>query len=166
MADAPVVDDLDLTPRPATAPAGGRRWAFIVVVVVLFVVAAIVLWKGLTDAATFFYNADEAVEKKDELGDDRFRLQGTVLPGSLEDEGIELTFEVTFNGVVVPVQHRGAPPDLFREGMPVVLEGHWQGDAFESDEILVRHDEVYEEENEDRLREAEEGGTAPAQGEP
>jgi cytochrome c-type biogenesis protein CcmE len=159
---APPVADLDLTPRGPAPTRSGRRWGFIVVVVLLFCVAGIVLWKGLSDAATFFYNADEAVERKDQLGDDNFRLQGTVVPDSLVDAGVELEFDVTYNGVVVPVHHSGAPPDLFQEGMPVVLEGHWDADVFASDEILVRHDEVYVEENEDRLRDAEEGGTTPS----
>jgi cytochrome c-type biogenesis protein CcmE len=60
----------------------------------------------------------------------------------------------------------GDPPELFQDAIPVVLEGSWQatpdGTVFASDRILVKHDEVYDSENPDRLREAEEGGRETA----
>lgn len=151
---------LDLRPRSAPAPRR-RRGLAAFVVVGLLVLAGFVLWRGLANATLYFYNADEAVAQRDDLGDSRFRLQGTVVDGSVAEEPTGVRFEVTFNGVEVPVDHTGAPPDLFQEGMPVVVEGHWQGDVFASDEILVKHDEVYVEENGDRLREADEGGVEP-----
>ncbi len=73
-----------------------------------------------------------------------------------------LRFAVAFNDVSVDVEHHGSPPDLFRPGMPVVIEGHWQegGAVFDGDRILVKHDESYEsrEDYEDRISQAEEGG--------
>ena len=41
---------------------------------------------------------------------------------------------------------RGHPPEMFRPGIPVVLEGHWHeaADVFASDRILIKHDESYE----------------------
>ena len=59
----------------------------------------------------------------DELGDQRFRLQGTVLDDVETDRATGVTFTVTFNGVEVPVAHDGDPPELFEPGIPVVLEG-------------------------------------------
>ena len=38
-----------------------------------------VAYQALTSASLYFYNADEAVEQKDDLGDKRFRLQGSVV---------------------------------------------------------------------------------------
>ena len=63
---------LDLTPRaaaagPARGPGGSggrsnaRRYLAIGGVVALFGVLALVLFNGLTDAALFYYNVDEAV---------------------------------------------------------------------------------------------------------
>jgi cytochrome c-type biogenesis protein CcmE len=130
----------------------------VVVAVVLAAVSGFVIWNGLSAATTFFYNVDEAVERRSELADDRFRMQGTVVPGSLVEEDAGANFDLAFNGVVAHVENVGNPPELFREGMPVVVEGRWAGDVFASDDILVRHDETYEEDNGDRLREADEGG--------
>ena len=52
------------------------------------------------------------------------------MPGTVHDTGETVDFDVTFNGVTVAVQNEGSPPELFQEGIPVVLEGKWQGDVF------------------------------------
>ncbi|HEY5699055.1 MAG TPA: cytochrome c maturation protein CcmE, partial [Acidimicrobiales bacterium] len=95
------------------------------------------------------------------LGTDRFRLQGKVVDDSVEETDDGVAFQVTFNGVTVDVVHQGDPPELFQPGIPVVLEGHWDGDVYASDRILVKHSSEYEAENEDRLREADEGQSSP-----
>ncbi|HEX8803951.1 MAG TPA: cytochrome c maturation protein CcmE, partial [Acidimicrobiales bacterium] len=121
------------------------------------------VYKGLSDATLYFRNADEAVAQRESLGDRRFRLQGTVVGDPARVDG-GVQFAVTYNGVSVDVRHVGDPPELFRTGIPVVLEGHWDqaGDVFDSDRILIKHDESYEsrDDYEERLREADEGGTA------
>jgi cytochrome c-type biogenesis protein CcmE len=154
---------VELTPRelPEQARASRRRRPFVVLaIVVLLAAGGAVLVRALGDAAVFFKNADEAVAERDELGDRRFRLQGTVVEGSVvpTDEGV--TFTVAFNDVEVDVRHVGDPVQLFQEGIPVVLEGHWGPEVYESDWMAVKHSEVYEADNPDRLRDADEGGDA------
>jgi cytochrome c-type biogenesis protein CcmE len=148
---------LDLTPRDVPSRPR-RRWGMGLVIGALLLVGGFVLWKGLADASLFFYNVDEAVEMRSELGDDRFNMQGTVIDGTIDRSGVPITFDVTFNGVVASVEHRGTEPGLFDENIPVVLVGRWNGEVFESSEILVKHDEVYVEDNGERLDEAEQGG--------
>ena len=155
---------MDLTPRtapdpsgPTTAPRRRSPWAYLVLVAVLGGVG-VVAYQGLTSASLYFYNADEAVEQRDVLGDKRIRVQGTVQDDiDASDDGV--TFTIEFNDVVVPVVHDGDPPELFEPGIPVVLEGRWALDdePFLSDEILVKHDEQYEADNGDRLDDAEDG---------
>jgi hypothetical protein len=53
------------------------------VIVLILGALAFVATKALSDAALFFYNADEAVAKRDELGDSRFPAQGTVMDGTI-----------------------------------------------------------------------------------
>jgi cytochrome c-type biogenesis protein CcmE len=152
-------DRLDLTPRTTPTKPGRRWWAFALVIVVLAGLA-FVATKALSDATLFFYNADEAVAKQAELGDKRFRLQGTVGGGSVVDTGDGVEFVAYYNGVEVAVVHQGDPPELFEEGKPVVVEGRWDptGEVFSSDRMLVKHDEQYVEVNDERLQDAEEGG--------
>jgi cytochrome c-type biogenesis protein CcmE len=151
------VDGLDLTPRAAPPVGGGdaargRRVAVIAVLAVLAAALIFMAYQGLSTASVFFRNADEAVAERDSLGDRRFRLQGRVVDGSVEGDGTSVRFEVTHGGVDVEVVHRGDPPELFQPGIPVVLEGRWSGSEpwFESDRILVAHEEEYEAEHPDR----------------
>jgi cytochrome c-type biogenesis protein CcmE len=158
---------VELSPRTAPAEPGEvtprrRRspWAYGALVLVL-VGIGVVAYQALSSASLYFYNADEAVEQRAALGDRRFRLQGSVLDDVESTSAGGVTFTVKYNGVEVPVEHDGDPPELFEPGIPVVLEGHWasSGETFASDRILVKHSEEYKAENGDRLDEAEDAGS-------
>lgn len=155
---------MELTPRPAPQTRRGRSpWAYGALVAVLLGLG-LVVYQGLTSASLYFYNADEAVAQRDDLGAKRFRLQGTVQGDSIvpTDDGVDFT--VAFNGVPVDVHHDGDPPELFQPGIPVVVEGRWDpsGAVFDSDTIRVKHSEQYQADNGDRLDDAERGGTTPS----
>jgi cytochrome c-type biogenesis protein CcmE len=149
---------LDLSPR-STAPAQGsrwrgRRWAPLAVLAALAVVLGIILVQA-RGASLYFKNADEAVAQRHSLGTKKFRLQGTVV-GKPRDTGSATLFTVEFNKVKVHVRHTGSEPAMFRQGIPVVAEGHWNKAAttFESDRLLVKHDENYKDDHPDRLKDA------------
>lgn len=151
------VDGLDLSPRDAPPVRGGddqKRKRLLIggFLSLLLVVLGVVAWQGLSNAALYFRTADEAVEQRESLGDRRFRVEGTVVPGSVEPDGVAVRFLIESNDVQVAVFHQGDPPDLFQEDIPVVLEGRWSqtDDVFESDGILVKHTEEYEADNPNR----------------
>jgi len=130
---------------------GSRRRLWLAGVVVLAALGFLV-FQGLGNATLYFRTADEAVAQRDELGERRFRIEGDVVDGSVEKVGNDVSFTLTSKSVEVPVRHKGDPPELFKPGIPVVLEGRFQGDVFSSDRILVRHSETYVAENPDRVR--------------
>jgi cytochrome c-type biogenesis protein CcmE len=106
-------------------------------------------------ASLYFKNADEAVAEKESLGTKRFRLQGTVV-GKPVEKDTSTEFTVQYRGVSVEVVHTGSEPAMFKAGIPVVAEGHWNeaGTAFDSDRLLVKHDadyKDYDEKNPERL---------------
>lgn len=120
--------------------------------------AAFLLVKGLGDATVFFKNADEAVADRDDLGTKRFRLQGTV-GDRVGTAGDAVRFDVEYHCVTVQVLHAGDPPELFKPGIPVVLEGSFEAppsDVYLSDRIFVKHTSEYRDEEADRLERAEE----------
>lgn len=146
--------DLDLTPRGDDPPPGASRRSIRNKVIGGLVVAvlAFVLWQGLTDARVFFLNVDEAIEQRADLGDRTLRMQGTVISTKGSSETGALLFTVAYNDATADVRHIGPEPsDLFDLGEPVVVEGRWRGDVFESTQILVKHDESYVEDNPDRI---------------
>lgn len=161
----------DLTPRTALDDAdairrqlraGQRRWVTITGVV-LVVVIGFIMVQFLRDATLFFRNVDEAIEQRDELGERRFRLQGRVIPESVESIGHVVTFQLMHNCSVTAVRHLTDPPELFANPWtPVVLEGHWQPDSVElitgaddhvfvSDRMLIKHTNAYSSDNLDRV---------------
>ena len=155
-------DRLDVTPRTDAGStnggrSGGRTRTYVAVgaVAVIVIGLGLVLFNGLRDASTFFYNVDEVVAKSSTLQGERIRMQGNVVDGSVRNTDDGVSFVLRFKGQEIPVDHVGDPPELFGPKIPVVLEGTLDGETFQSDTILIRHDAAYDEENEDRVREAE-----------
>ena len=160
---------MELTPREVEASGGsghrrGGKLVYLAVAVVL-IGAGFVVVRGLSDATVYFYNADDAVDQRDDLGDRRFRLQGAVVEGSVASTGEQVEFAVVHDGVEVDVEHFGDPPELFQEGIPVVLEGRWSEadpDTFASDRILVKHSSEYVEDNPNRVEDYDEVPAGPS----
>jgi cytochrome c-type biogenesis protein CcmE len=155
--------DLDLSPRPVPARKRRKGWAAKIAVVAVLVAAGFIVSKALTSATLFFYNANEAVAKQKELGTSTFRIQGTV-ENDVRRTSDGADFTITYEGVEVPVDHVGDPPQLFQPGEPVVLQGHWDPDGqrlFLSNTILVKHSATYTAQNGARLKQAVEGGKVP-----
>ncbi len=143
--------DLDLTPSSADERPR-RRWRNWVILGVLVLAAGFVLFQALTSARVFFLNVDEAVAQRDELGTEVFRMQGTVIDEPRTASDGALLFTVAFGGEEARIRHVGdEPSNLFRLGQAVVAEGRWQGDEFQSSQVLVKHSEEYVEDNPDRV---------------
>ena len=125
------------------------------------------VYKGLSDATLYFRNADEAVAQRDELGTSGSACRAPWSASRLEGDERHLRRWRT-TACRSTVAHTGTPPELFRPGIPVVLEGHWVdgSDVFAGDRILVKHDESYEsqEDYEERIAEAEQGGATGRDG--
>jgi cytochrome c-type biogenesis protein CcmE len=158
---------VDLAPRDDQVryrARGRHRWAVYGVLAAVLVIGGALVYKGLSEATLYFRTADEAVAQKTSLGTSRFRMEGTVVAKPVE-QGETVEFNVRNKGVTVPVHHTGSPPEMFRPGIPVVLEGHWAkgGAFFASDHILVKHDEKYESEADykKRVAQARKDGQTP-----
>lgn len=178
MADADAAAT-DLSPR-AVAPRRRRRWLPLAIVGVVGVALVALLFSVLGNAALFFKNADEAVSERPSLGLKRFRMQGTVVPGSIKDVNASdgsaaVAFTIAYHDSRVDVVHIGTMRELFQPGVPVVLEGRWEhrspppadgascrandGWHFASDNMIVKHDNEYVAKGSERVSEAASGGT-------
>ncbi len=171
-------DQLDLTPRVRDSRRRGGRFGPAVVIAVVVAVIGFVLFQGLSGATLFLREANVAVAERDDLGERRFRLLGS--PVAMTDEQYEfrgstaVRFSIACDGEAVDIIHRGNVAESFQLGVPVVLEGRWRdtgsltstpsawldgandGWYFESDRMLVKHDNEY---RTDRIEEASSCGT-------
>lgn len=148
---------LDLRPRDdgGTATAERVRKGSVrnkIIGAVITASLAFVLYQGIANARVFFYNVDEAIAQREDLGQRTFRMQGTVVSEDGESTTGALLFTVSYNNATAQIRHVGPEPsDLFDLGEPVVVEGRWDGQVFESSQILVKHDESYVEDNPSRV---------------
>lgn len=114
--------------------------------VITFCIIALV-YVGIKGNVIYYYQVTEAVQKADSQGQGRFRLAGAVVNESVSTNGETTTFKVTDGESTVTVIHKGDPPDLFKGGAPVVVEGHWSkgklGKTFDSDRIMIKHGNEY-----------------------
>jgi cytochrome c-type biogenesis protein CcmE len=141
-ADAPILDDGPIVPTaPPRRPARAR---YVVLGLACLAALGFLLWKGLTDSAVYYRTVTESIERRDDGDADRFRMAGDVVPGSVVETDDGVAFTMTDGAATASVVHHGAPPELFADGVPVVVEGKWEGATFRSDRILIRHDNEYD----------------------
>lgn len=118
-----------------------RYWKFVLPAAAL-VAILVVLLLNLNSSLVYFNTPTELAAE--EAGEARLRLGGQVVTGSVTETTEGVSFDVTDGRQAVRVLHMGAPQELFAEGIGVVVEGTWDGEAFHSDSMLVKHDEQYQ----------------------
>lgn len=123
---------------------GRRAWVTVGLVVLAL---GFLVFRGLGNATVYFKTVDEAVAERAELGTHRFRIEGTVVTAPADGR-----FTIRGEREQADVDYRGEVPPLMQVGIPVVLEGRWDGDRFASDRIMVKHTSEYREENPDRVK--------------
>jgi cytochrome c-type biogenesis protein CcmE len=113
---------------------------------VLVAVFAWLLFGGLEKNVVFFLTPKELLAKgRDGVGVP-VRLGGQVKPGSMtwDAKTLDLRFTVTDGAKEIPVHSTGAPPQMFRDGMGVVVEGRvGQAGVFQATNLMVKHSNEY-----------------------
>jgi cytochrome c-type biogenesis protein CcmE len=144
------VSGTDTAPPPTPPPASPRRSrakrrAIIAAsICAAAIITIIVLGVVLSKNVVYFRTVSEAVAQRSSEGDDRLRVAGEVVPGTVAETRRGVQFDITDGKETIAVVHKGDPPSLFKDGAPVVCEGNWsKGAAFDSDRILIKHGNEY-----------------------
>jgi cytochrome c-type biogenesis protein CcmE len=119
--------------------------------VIILAAIGFLAFQGLTNATEYFQTTKQAVANRPSLGTKPFRIEGTV-ENDVRTAGSKLLFTIYGPGQAVNVVSTGSPSPLFKPGIPVVLEGHWQGDTYMSNLIMVKHTASYTEAHPGRLK--------------
>jgi len=104
---------------------------------------------GIEQNLVYYWDAKELLAKADTARGATIRLGGMVQKGSVEwnPTTLQLKFKVGMQsepgGPTILVDSTGAPPQMFREGQGVVVEGRYDGQVFHSDRVLVKHSNEY-----------------------
>jgi cytochrome c-type biogenesis protein CcmE len=130
----------------STSSGGGRRrWAVLGLVVIAGTFAWLV-YGGLDRNVVYFLTPAELLAKGSDAMDVPVRLGGQVKPGSVlwDERTLDLRFSVVEGGDEVAVRSTGAPPQMFRDGMGVVVEGRFGRDSvFRSTNLMIKHSNEY-----------------------
>ena len=127
------------------AISGRRRWG----IIGLLVIGATFAWLvfgGLDRNVVFFLTPAELLAKGPAAVNVPVRLGGQVKPGSVkwDERALDLRFVITDGPGEVAVHSVGAPPQMFRDGMGVVVEGRFGPDSlFRSSSLMVKHSNEY-----------------------
>jgi cytochrome c-type biogenesis protein CcmE len=128
--------DSALTTRPPTL---GRAKFRIGGAIVVFAVVGLVVWALARPGSTAFYlTTSEIVAKGPTTISEGYRVNGTVVPGTISQQGLETMFTVTDGKTQLPVLTDRPLPDTFKNGSEVVVKGSFDGQQFTATEVLAK----------------------------
>jgi cytochrome c-type biogenesis protein CcmE len=113
--------------------------------VAILVLAGFLIYRAMQSGLTYFILPNEYAQYQARYEGRRVQLGGIVEPGSVkfDDKTLLLNFNITDTIQTYAVNYTGAPPDLFKDGTGVVIEGKFDGDVFVSNSVKVKHSEEY-----------------------
>jgi len=100
---------------------------------------------GISKNLVYYWSPSDITHAGDKAYGATIRLGGQVAPGSIRMGNGSLTdFDVTDRKTTVHVKASGIPPQMFREGIGVVVEGTMVLPGyFQSDRLMVSHNNEY-----------------------
>jgi cytochrome c-type biogenesis protein CcmE len=124
-----------------------RRRLRALALAIALVVSALgfLVYQGLANNLVYYLTPSELLAKG--LADDggSVRLGGQVRPGSRHWNAATqtLTFVLQDPKAAVPVVSHGLPPQMFREGIGVVVEGTYRRGLFRATDLMIKHCATY-----------------------
>jgi cytochrome c-type biogenesis protein CcmE len=123
-----------------------RVLALSVAVAVLLGAFGYLLYGGIGNNLVYFLTPGELLAKGTSALDVPVRLGGQIVAGSVEwnAQTLDLRFRVTDGTREVAVRSTGAPPQMFRPGIGVIVEGTYdRAGLFHATNLMVRHSNEY-----------------------
>jgi cytochrome c-type biogenesis protein CcmE len=123
-----------------------RRIFAVGAIAIAAVALGVVSMGNLGENLVYYWSPTELHANADKALGATVRLGGQVQTGSLnwDRKARHATFTVTDGASEVPVVCSSNPPQMFREGIGVVVEGTLQADGvFTSDRVMVKHSNEY-----------------------
>lgn len=123
-----------------------NRVGLVVAIVVVLAGFAYLVVGGIGENLVYFWTPGELLAQGPAAYDRPIRLGGQVMPGTVQwDAGqLDLRFVLQDRDGKVVVRSRRAPPQMFREGQGVIVEGKYtRAGVFESSNLMVKHSNEY-----------------------
>lgn len=130
----------------APSARGRNRWFAILALAVAGAAFALITAGGIGDNLVYYWGPSDVHAHGDKAVGATIRLGGLVGPGSivLGDGVSSLEFDVVDGKSTVHVKATGMPPQMFRDGIGVVVEGTMtKAGHFEGRKLMISHDNEY-----------------------
>jgi cytochrome c-type biogenesis protein CcmE len=104
------------------------------------------IYGGIGDNLVYFLTPEELGAKGAAAYDVPVKLGGQVVPGSVkwDAQSVDLRFQLTGGTKAIAVHAQKAPPQMFKEGQGVIVEGKLnRSGVFESSNLMVKHSNEY-----------------------
>jgi len=104
------------------------------------------LYGGIGDNLVYYLTPSELEARGDAAYETSVRLGGVVIPESVrwDADALDLRFRVGDGTSELEVHSTGAPPQMFRDGIEVLVEGRLASSGvFESTSLMVKHSNEY-----------------------
>ncbi|MEZ4323375.1 MAG: cytochrome c maturation protein CcmE [Myxococcota bacterium] len=127
-----------------TEPMKRRIFAVVALALVGLALGAI-SFSDMGEDLVYYWSPTELLERDDAMNH-TVRLGGQVEPGTIDwdKEAQRVSFSISDGTRSVPVSCTGNPPQMFREGIGVVVEGELKADGvFHTEKIMVKHSNEY-----------------------
>ncbi len=118
-----------------------KKKRFLIGGIIIFLAIGYLGYMGFQSSATYYYTVSELMEQGNSIHGENVRVNGQIVPGSVEQEtvGRTLKFTIIDSQESLPVVYQGVVPDAFKVGNDVVVEGHLNSDGiFQANTILVK----------------------------
>jgi cytochrome c-type biogenesis protein CcmE len=134
--------------RPNAAPAssGRNRWFAVGALAVAGLAFVVITYGGIGENLVYYWGPSDLKAAGDKAVGATIRLGGLVAEDSVREgaSASSLEFDVTDGQNTVHVKAHGVPPQMFREGIGVVVEGTMsRAGYFEGRRLMVSHDNEY-----------------------
>jgi len=141
------MSEASVAPPEAPAPSRGRtKWFAIAALAVAAGAFLVITAGGIGQNLVYYWGPTELRAAGDKAVGATIRLGGMVARESIRyGEGVSgLEFDVVDGRHAVHVKSQGVPPQMFREGIGVVVEGTMtRAGHFECRRLMVSHDNEY-----------------------
>ena len=122
------------------------RWAVVISLLVAATAFAFIAAGKIGNNLVYYWSPSDLLQAGDKAYGASIRLGGLVKPGSLvtQKTSADVEFDVTDYKNTVHVKTHGVPPQMFREGIGVVVEGTMaRGGYFDGSRLMVSHNNEY-----------------------
>ncbi len=124
-----------------------KRKKFLIGGVILICALGYLLYMGFGSTTAYYSTVSELLDAGDSIYGQDIRVNGTVVPGSIDSDDINLNHEFTITDEAgdLLVMYHGVVPDAFEDGVEVVVQGKLQSDGiFYATTVLAKCPSKYE----------------------